>query len=221
MILQIENLSKSFAHTSNAASVHVLKDLQLNVEERDTVAIIGQSGSGKSTLLSLMAGLDHPTSGSLKLRGSELGQMDEETLTQFRAENIGIIFQQFHLMQHLSALENVALPLEMAGVADAEAQAAQALKEVGLSHREDHFPHQMSGGECQRVAIARAIVIQPALLLADEPTGNLDQATGDQVADLLFELVERTGMTMVLVTHNNQLADRCGRQLTLQQGALQ
>ncbi len=221
MILQIENLSKSFAHTGSTVPVQVLKDLQLNVEERDTVAIIGQSGSGKSTLLSLMAGLDHPTSGSLKLRGSELVQMNEETLTQFRAENIGIIFQQFHLMQHLSALENVALPLEMAGIEDAEARAAQALKEVGLSHREDHFPHQMSGGECQRVAIARAIVIQPALLLADEPTGNLDQATGDQVADLLFELVERTGMTMVLVTHNNQLADRCGRQLTLQQGALQ
>jgi putative ABC transport system ATP-binding protein len=221
VILQIENLQKSFPHPGTAEPVQVLHDLNFQVQESDTVAIVGQSGSGKSTLLSLMAGLDTPSSGTLRLRGSDLATMSEEALTRFRAENIGIIFQQFHLMQHLTALENVALPLEMAGLPDAETRARKALSEVGLSHREDHFPHQMSGGECQRVAIARAIVIRPALLLADEPTGNLDHATGEQVANLLFDLVQRTGMTLVLVTHNNQLAERCERALTLSQGVLE
>ncbi|MCH2290142.1 MAG: ATP-binding cassette domain-containing protein, partial [SAR324 cluster bacterium] len=141
--------------------------------------------------------------------------------TQFRAENIGIIFQQFHLMTHLNALENVSLPLEMNHQQDALELAGKALEQVGLGSRMDHFPHQLSGGECQRVAIARAIVIRPALLLADEPSGNLDHDTGEQVADLLFDLVGRTGMTMVLVTHNSELALRCSKQLTLSQGLLQ
>ena len=146
--------------------------------------------------------------------------MSEEELTQFRAENIGIIFQQFHLLTHLNALENVSLPLEMNHQQDALELAEKALEQVGLGSRMDHFPHQLSGGECQRVAIARAIVIRPALLLADEPSGNLDHDTGEQVADLLFDLVGRTGMTMVLVTHNSELALRCSIQLTLSQGLL-
>ena len=146
--------------------------------------------------------------------------MSEEELTQFRAENIGIIFQQFHLMTHLNALENVSLPLEMNHQQDAHELAEKALEQVGLGSRMDHFPHQLSGGECQRVAIARAIVIRPALLLADEPSGNLDHDTGEQVAELLFDLVGRTGMTMVLVTHNSELALRCSVQLTLSQGLL-
>ena len=186
-----------------------------------TTAIIGQSGSGKSTLLSLLAGLDQPTSGTLKLKERHLDSMSEEELTQFRAENIGIIFQQFHLMTHLNALENVSLPLEMNHQQDALELAEKALEQVGLGSRMDHFPHQLSGGECQRVAIARAIVIRPALLLADEPSGNLDHDTGEQVADLLFDLVGRTGMTMVLGTHNSELALRCSKQLTLSQGLLQ
>ena len=221
MLLDIENLTKTFPGVNNTSPVEVLKGLELKVEEGETTAIIGQSGSGKSTLLSLLAGLDQPTSGTLKLKERHLDSMSEEELTQFRAENIGIIFQQFHLMTHLNALENVSLPLEMNHQQDALELAEKALEQVGLGSRMDHFPHQLSGGECQRVAIARAIVIRPALLLADEPSGNLDHDTGEQVADLLFDLVGRTGMTMVLVTHNSELALRCYKQLTLSQGLLQ
>ena len=221
MLLDIENLTKTFPGVNNTSPVEVLKGLELKVEEGETTAIIGQSGSGKSTLLSLLAGLDQPTSGTLKLKERHLNSMSEEELTQFRAENIGIIFQQFHLMTHLNALENVSLPLEMNHQQDALELAEKALEQVGLGSRKDHFPHQLSGGECQRVAIARAIVIRPALLLADEPSGNLDHDTGEQVANLLFDLVGRTGMTMVLVTHNSELALRCSKQLTLSQGLLQ
>ena len=221
MLLDIENLTKTFPGVNNTSPVEVLKGLELKVEEGETTAIIGQSGSGKSTLLSLLAGLDQPTSGTLKLKERHLDSMSEEELTQFRAENIGIIFQQFHLMTHLNALENVSLPLEMNHQQDALELAEKALEQVGLESRMNHFPHKLSGGECQRVAIARAIVIRPALLLADEPSGNLDHDTGEQVAELLFDLVGRTGMTMVLVTHNSELALRCYKQLTLSQGLLQ
>ena len=155
------------------------------------------------------------------MKERRLDSMTEEELTRFRAKNIGIVFQQFHLMNHLTALENVSLPLELNHRSDALEQAETALKQVGLGPRKGHYPYQLSGGECQRVAIARAIVIRPALLLADEPSGNLDHDTGEQVADILFELVNRTGMTMVLVTHNIELARRCSRQLTLSQGRLQ
>lgn len=220
MILQIEQLSKSFPHPGSKEPVHVLSKLNLAVGDGETAAIVGQSGSGKSTLLSLMAGLDRPTEGTLRLRGENLPELSEEALTRFRAKNIGIVFQQFHLMAHLTALENVALPLEMARSRNAQSRAKTALEQVGLSHRETHFPHQLSGGECQRVAISRALVIEPALLLADEPTGNLDQQTGEQVSDLLFDLVSGQGMTLVLVTHNQELARRCTRQHTLQAGAL-
>ncbi len=165
-----------------------------------------------------MAGLDRQTSGSLRLRDKEISEMSEVKLTQFRAENIGIIFQQFYLMPHLTALENVSLPLEMFGYDDYLNRAKEALEQVGLSDREKHFPHQLSGGESQRVAIARAVVTRPSILLADEPTGNLDNDTGIQVANLLFDLVGSTGMTMLLVTHNTEMACRCSKQLTLQNG---
>ena len=212
MILEIKGLDKSFPQAGHG-QIEVLKNLNLEVHEGETIAVIGQSGCGKSTLLSL-----RQTSGSLRIRGMEISEMSEVKLTQFRAENIGIIFQQFYLMPHLTALENVSLPLEMFGQEDSIEHAQEALLQVGLAEREKHFPHQLSGGESQRVAIARAVVIRPSILLADEPTGNLDNATGVQIANLLFDLVKNTGTTLLLVTHNTELAQRCSRQLTLHSG---
>ena len=220
MVLEIKKLIKTFEQ-ADQSKVEVLKNLNLEVQKRDTVAVVGQSGSGKSTLLSLLAGLDRQTSGSLKLHGKELGKLSEIEMTQFRAENIGIIFQQFYLMPHLTTLENVSLPLEMFGYKDSKERALEAIDQVGLIDRVKHFPHQLSGGESQRVAIARAIVIRPSVLLADEPTGNLDNATGVQVADLIFNLVKTTGMTMLMVTHNKDLANRCSRQVTLNNGTFE
>jgi len=220
MLLEINQLYKSFPQADHG-QIDVLKNINLEIQEGETVAVVGQSGSGKSTLLSLMAGLDRQTTGSLRLRDEEISEMSEVKLTQFRAENIGIIFQQFYLMPHLTALENVSLPLEMFGYENYLNRAKEALEEVGLSDREQHFPHQLSGGESQRVAIARAVVARPSILLADEPTGNLDNETGVQVANLLFELVKTTGMTMLLVTHNTEMAKRCSRQFTLQFGTFQ
>ncbi|MEC9070331.1 MAG: ABC transporter ATP-binding protein [SAR324 cluster bacterium] len=220
MILNIKGLYKSFPQ-ENHKNIEVLKNLNLQVEEGETVAVVGQSGSGKSTLLSMLAGLDCQSSGSLRIRGKEISEMSEVKLTQFRAENIGIIFQQFYLMPHLTAIENVSLPLEMFGYKDSQQRSREALLQVGLAERETHFPHQLSGGESQRVAIARAIVIRPSILLADEPTGNLDNATGIQVSNLLFDLVKTTGMTLLLVTHNIELAQRCSRQLHLNSGTFQ
>ena len=220
MLLEINQLYKSFPQADHG-QIDVLKNINLEINEGETVAVVGQSGSGKSTLLSLMAGLDRQTTGSLRLRDKEISEMSEVKLTQFRAENIGIIFQQFYLMPHLTALENVSLPLEMFGYEDYLNRAKEALNQVGLSGREQHFPHQLSGGESQRVAIARAVVARPSILLADEPTGNLDNETGVHVANLLFDLVKTTGMTMLLVTHNSEMARRCSRQLTLQFGTFQ
>ena len=220
MLLEINQLYKSFPQADHG-QIDVLKNINLEIHEGETVAVVGQSGSGKSTLLSLMAGLDRQTTGSLRLRDEEISEMSEVKLTQFRAENIGIIFQQFYLMPHLTALENVSLPLEMFGYEDYLNRAKETLQQVGLSDREQHFPHQLSGGESQRVAIARAVVGRPSILLADEPTGNLDNETGVQVANLLFDLVKTTGMTMLLVTHNTEMAKRCSRQLTLQFGTFQ
>ena len=217
MLLEINQLYKSFPQAGHG-QIDVLKNINLEIHEGETVAVVGQSGSGKSTLLSLMAGLDRQTTGSLRLRDKEISEMSEVKLTQFRAENIGIIFQQFYLMPHLTALENVSLPLEMFGYEDYLNRAKETLQQVGLSDREQHFPHQLSGGESQRVAIARAVVGRPSILLADEPTGNLDNETGVQVANLLFDLVKTTGMTMLLVTHNTEMAKRCSRQMTLQFG---
>ena len=217
MILKIKNLEKSFTQ-ADKNQLLVLKNLSMEVKKGETVAVVGQSGSGKSTLLSLLAGLDRQTSGSLKLRGKEISEMSEAQMSKFRAENIGIIFQQFYLMPHLTSLENVSLPLEMFGEKDSRERAFEAIKQVGLSERAKHFPHQLSGGESQRVAIARAIVICPSILLADEPTGNLDNETGIQVADLIFDLVRKTGMTMLMVTHNKELALRCSRIMELKGG---
>lgn len=201
--------------------IPVLRGLDLTVEPGESVAIVGQSGSGKSTLLSLMAGLDHPDTGSIQIAGRSIGELDEKALAAFRGETLGIVFQQFHLIPTLTALENVSLPLEIRGVADYRDRALHALKEVGLEHRAKHQPHQLSGGECQRIAIARAFVVRPKLLLADEPSGNLDDATGAKVMDLLFGMVERERMTMVLVTHDARLATRCHKVLHLRHGLLE
>ncbi len=218
MILEINKLCKTFQTTANHEPVEVLKDLNLQMELGDTLAILGQSGSGKSTLLTLLAGLDGPSSGSIVLNGQNMQKLSEEQLSKFRAQNIGIIFQQFHLMSHLTALENVSLPLDLFKDKAAIAKANSALEQVGLAKRKDHFPHQLSGGECQRVAIARAMVVRPAILLADEPTGNLDSTTGAYVTDMIFDLVKEHHMTMLFVTHNEQLAKRCGREKRLQGG---
>lgn len=218
MILEINDLCKTFHTAANLEPIEVLKNLSLEMEAGETLAILGQSGSGKSTLLTLLAGLDSPTSGSIILNGQNMQQLDEEARSKFRAQNIGIIFQQFHLMSHLTALENVSLPLDLFKDRQASDKAREALEQVGLDKRLDHFPHMLSGGECQRVAIARAMVVRPSILLADEPTGNLDSSTGKHVSDMIFDLVKHHNMTLLFVTHNENLAMRCGRQQRLQDG---
>jgi putative ABC transport system ATP-binding protein len=218
LILEVEGVHKAFA--SPAGPIEVLRGVNLRVAGGETVAIVGESGSGKSTLLSLLAGLDAPTRGSVRLDGADLGALTEAELARFRARRLGIVFQQFHLMSGLTALENVSLPLDLQGAADAEARARAVLEQVGLAKRAGHLPSRLSGGECQRVAIARALVVEPALLLADEPSGSLDAATGGAVDRLLFELVERRGATLVLVTHSDRLAAACDRCLKLADGAL-
>ena len=218
MILQINDLCKTFQTAADIEPIEVLKNLNLSMTAGETLAILGQSGSGKSTFLTLLAGLDNPSSGSIILNGQNMHDLNEEALSKFRAQNIGIIFQQFHLMSHLTALENVSLPLDLFKDPDAADKARDALEQVGLSKRLGHFPHQLSGGECQRVATARAMVVRPSILLADEPTGNLDSATGDHVSDMIFDLVEKHNMTLLFVTHNEELALRCARQQRLQDG---
>ena len=218
MILSARDLRRHFQQGNTR--VDVLKGASLDVKEGETVAILGQSGSGKSTLLSLLAGLDRPDGGEITVAGVRLGSLGEEDLTEFRGRHLGIVFQQFHLMSTLSAAENVSLPLEIARDEEAPAKAAAALHAVGLSHRAAHLPHQMSGGECQRVAIARAFVTAPRLLLADEPSGNLDGKTGAHVMDLLFDLARTRGTTLLLVTHNEALAARCRRRVILADGEL-
>jgi len=203
-----------------AGPIDVLQGIQLEVARGETVAIIGESGSGKSTLLSLLAGLDAPTEGSIRVRGHDLGAMGESELARFRASELGIVFQQFHLMGGLTALENTSLPLELQRVEGAVEQARVALEHVGLSNRADHLPAKLSGGECQRVAIARALVVEPALLLADEPSGSLDARTGETVMALLFDLVKRRDTTLLLVTHSETLAASCDRRLQLVDGKL-
>ena len=219
MILDVKSLGKSFYQGSR--KIDALKDVSFQVEKQQSLAIVGPSGSGKSTLLSLLAGLDQSSGGEIFFAEKPLHTMSESQLNQFRAQNIGIVFQQFHLMPHLSALENVALPLDILGREDAEAQATEMLQSVGLAERLTHRPHELSGGECQRVAIARASVTRPKLLLADEPSGNLDTETGKKVMDLLFNLVQETGTTMILITHDLKLAERCQHQLHLVGGQLQ
>ncbi len=198
----------------------ILRDISFALEAGQTAAIVGASGSGKSTLLGILAGLDTPTSGTVHLAGQDLFALDEDQRAALRARHVGFVFQSFQLMPNLTALENVMLPLELAGVPDARQQATAMLQRVGLGERLQHRPKVLSGGEQQRVALARAFVVQPRLLLADEPTGSLDHATGAAIMDLMFALNREQGTTLVLVTHDRQLAERCERCLTIEAGGL-
>jgi putative ABC transport system ATP-binding protein len=204
----------------NAGRVEILKGITLDVKRGETLGLIGPSGSGKSSLLMLMGGLERATGGSVTALGHDLTAMNEDALARFRRDHMGVVFQSFHLIPTMTALENVATPLELAGVEDAFARAEEELRQVGLGSRTGHYPSQMSGGEQQRVALARAAVTRPAILLADEPTGNLDGATGTAIMDLLFGLRDRHGATLVLVTHAPELAERCDRIVRLRDGLI-
>jgi putative ABC transport system ATP-binding protein len=201
-----------------AARVHILKDVGLHIGTGEAVGLVGPSGSGKSTLLMVMAGLERPDSGTVLAAGEMLTKLDEDALARFRGRNVGIVFQSFHLIPTMTAHENVAVPLELAGIADAAERARAELAAVGLIDRLDHYPAQLSGGEQQRVALARALAPNPAILVADEPTGNLDEETGKQIVELLFKGHEERGATLVLVTHDAALAARCGRIVRMRSG---
>lgn len=206
---------------SRAGAVNILRDVDLAAKEGQSLAIVGPSGSGKTSLLMVMAGLERATSGTVKVAGHDLSQMSEDQLALMRGAEIGIVFQSFYLVPTMTALENVALPLELAGVRDAISTARELLQEVGLAHRMEHFPAQLSGGEQQRVAIARALSRRPKLILADEPTGNLDRRTGGQVIDLLFGLQRRRASTLILVTHDERLATACERTIRMADGRVE
>jgi len=206
---------------SRAGDIDILRGVNLTIDQGEAVAVVGPSGSGKTTLLMVTAGLERITGGRIQIAGQDLTGMSEDQLAQLRAGTIGIVFQSFHLVPTMTALENVALPLEFLDAPDAFEAALKALSDVNLSHRTDHFPAQLSGGEQQRVALARALSAGPKIILADEPTGNLDSKTGEQVMDLLFSLRERYGATLMLITHDAKLAKRCGRTLHMSDGLLQ
>ena len=215
-VLEVRGLSKQV--NSPEGTLAILDNVEFSIDRGETVAVMGASGAGKSTLLALLAGLDTPTSGTVRLAGHDLGALDEDGRAAVRARHVGFVFQSFHLVPSLTALENAMLPLELAGRGDARAAALEVLGRVGLGDRVGHYPRQLSGGEQQRVAIARAFVTRPDVLFADEPTGNLDAATGARVVDLLFGLNREAGATLVLVTHDRSLADRCGRVIRLDAG---
>ena len=217
-LLRLRKVTKSFHQGSQR--IEVLNQLELTLEAGEIISILGQSGSGKSTLLSLLAGLDHPDLGTVEVNGEDLAMLSQDQLSKFRSKNLGIVFQQYHLMSNLTALENVGVPLELQGMRNFEELARKALKQVGLSNRIAHFPSQMSGGECQRVALARAMVSEPILILADEPSGNLDHKTGREIMDLLFKLCRDRGQSLILVTHNRELAKQSDRTLILSEGRL-
>jgi len=217
-VIQAQNLSYEFISHDN--HIQVLKDLNLSISAGEQVAIIGSSGSGKSTLLSLLAGLDIPTSGSVQIKNNAFSSLDEDGRAAVRASSMGFVFQSFQLLPSLTALENVMLPLQLKAQPNAKELSLEALAKVGLSERVQHYPKQLSGGEQQRVAIARAFATQPAILFADEPTGNLDKATGQVIIELLFKMNAEAGTTLVLVTHDSDLANRCQRQLKLENGVL-
>jgi putative ABC transport system ATP-binding protein len=218
IVLSAENLSKQV--NSPEGPLTIVRDINFSLESRATVAIVGPSGAGKSTLLALLAGLDVPSAGRVLLAGQDLSALDEDGRAKLRAARVGFVFQAFHLIASLTALENVMLPLELAGRADARRLAIDMLARVGLAQRQGHYPRQLSGGEQQRVALARASVGEPTVLFADEPTGNLDSATGARIIELCFELNAHVNTTLVLVTHDRALADRCERVLSMDAGAL-
>jgi putative ABC transport system ATP-binding protein len=217
--IRLQNLDLSLGR--GAARVHILKTISLTIGRGEAVGLVGPSGSGKSTLLMTMAGLERPDSGEVIVDDVDLAGLDEDALARFRGRRIGIVFQSFHLVPTMTALENVALPLELADEADAFARAGQELAAVGLGERLHHYPAQLSGGEQQRVAIARALVANPAIVVADEPTGNLDEATGGSIIDLLFALKRDRGSTLILVTHDLELARRCDRVVRLRSGRIE
>lgn len=204
-----------------AARVHILKDINLAIGRGEAIGLVGPSGSGKSTLLMVLAGLERTDTGSIVVAGEDLTKLNEDALARFRGRNVGIVFQSFHLIPTMTALENVAVPLELAGVPDAHERAARELAGVGLQERLSHYPAQLSGGEQQRVALARALAPNPAILVADEPTGNLDDKTGGQVVELLFKGHVERGMTLILVTHDPSLARRCARVVRLRSGRIE
>jgi putative ABC transport system ATP-binding protein len=218
-VISLENVHLSLG--SGAARVHILKGVSLDVAAGQSVGIAGPSGSGKSTLLMVMAGLELADSGQVHVTGQDLARLNEDQLARFRGRSVGIVFQSFHLIPNMTALENVAVPLELAGRSDSFDRAAAELTAVGLGDRLSHYPAEMSGGEQQRVAIARAMVPNPPILIADEPTGNLDDDTGRQIADLLFEQQDRRGMTMVIVTHDQTLARRCASVVRVRSGEIE
>ena len=217
-LIRVSHLFKSVQDSSG--TLDILRDIDFTLNARETAAIVGASGSGKSTLLSIMAGLDTPSRGTVWLAGQDLFTLDEDARAQWRARHLGFVFQSFQLLSHLTALENVMLPLELSGVAGARSAAREMLERVGLGQRLNHTPRVLSGGEQQRVALARAFVVEPDILLADEPTGSLDHATGAQVMDLMLDLNRERGTTLVLVTHDNALAARCDRRLQIDAGQL-
>ena len=217
-IIAVEHVTR--AVTDSTGTLTILHDIDFALARGQSTAIVGASGSGKSTLLAIIAGLDRPTSGTVRLDGCDLFALDEDERAGLRARKLGFVFQSFQLLGHLSALENVMLPLELMGRADARQRAGDMLKRVGLGERLNHYPRTLSGGEQQRVALARAFVVEPAVLLADEPTGSLDHATGATVMALMFDMNRESGTTLVLVTHDRSIAERCDRQLHIEAGQL-
>ena len=217
-IVQAEALGKQVS--SPEGILTILDDINLSIKQGESLAVIGVSGSGKSTLLGLLAGLDMPTTGRVILSGIDLNELNEDGRAQIRNQSVGFVFQSFHLLPGLTALENTALPLELAGAEQAESLAKQKLDEVGLAERIHHYPNQLSGGEQQRVAIARAFAGDPQILFADEPTGNLDQKTAQRIIDLLFKMNKDNGTTLIMVTHDNAIADHCDRQVVIAGGQL-
>jgi putative ABC transport system ATP-binding protein len=217
-IISVEHVHKSV--TDSTGTLDILRDIDFTLAPKETAAIVGASGSGKSTLLSIIAGLDTPTGGTVRLAGNDLFSIDEDQRAALRARQVGFVFQSFQLLGNLTALENVMLPLELAGRRDSRKAAAEMMDRVGLSTRLGHYPRVLSGGEQQRVALARAFVVQPAVLLADEPTGSLDFATGETVMALMFDLNREQGTTLVLVTHDRAIASRCERRITIEAGRI-
>ena len=216
----VEIVDLHLSLVGGAGPVNILRGVNLSISGSETISIVGPSGAGKTTLLMALSGLEKPTSGSVRVAGTDLALISEDDLARFRRQHVGIVFQSFHLIPTMTALENVALPLEFAAADNPAEQAKTALEKTGLGDRLDHFPGELSGGEQQRVALARAFVVKPSLLLADEPTGNLDRETGQMVMDLLFDLQEEHGTTLVLITHDEALASRCHRSIHMVDGQL-